>query len=150
MRLIMFAILGINAAENNNGIPLFSGTNPALISRNIANILQTPDYLIFVFAFVAVMQLILWKDAPLSASKKLERLRSILKFALRRKWITDNPASELDSPRLRPTPTLPFTQEETDPILEAASGDPRVHAFVLTMLYSGLRISDTTSLPWKP
>jgi site-specific recombinase XerD len=134
VRLIMFAILGINAAENNNGIPLFSGTNPALISRNIANILQTPDYLIFVFAF---------------ASKKLERLRSILKFALRRKWITDNPASELDSPRLRPTPTLPFTQEETDPILEAASGDPRVHAFVLTMLYSGLRISDTTSLPWK-
>ena len=61
VRLIMFAILGINAAENNTGIPLFSGTNPALIPRNIANILQTPDYLMFVFAFVAVMQLILWK-----------------------------------------------------------------------------------------
>jgi hypothetical protein len=64
VRLIMFAILGINAAENNNGIPLFSGTNPALIPRNIANILTTPDYLIFVFAFVAVMQLIIWKAEP--------------------------------------------------------------------------------------
>ena len=86
------------------------------------------------------------EDAPLSASKKLERLRSILKFALRRKWITDNPASELDSPRIRPTPTLPYTQEEIDRILKAASGDLRVHAFILTMLHSGLRISDIATL----
>ena len=61
VRMIFFAILGINAAENTNGIPLFSGTNPALIPRNIANILTTPDYLLFVFAFVVVMQLIVWK-----------------------------------------------------------------------------------------
>jgi hypothetical protein len=61
VRMIFFAILGINAVENNNGIPLFSGTNPALIPRNIANILTTPDYLLFVIVFVAVMQLIIWK-----------------------------------------------------------------------------------------
>lgn len=59
--MIFFAILGINAVENNNGIPLFSGTNPALIPRNIANILTTPDYLLFVLVFVVVMQLIVWK-----------------------------------------------------------------------------------------
>src|SRR5215469_10596462 len=61
VRLILFAILAVNGVENNTGIPLFSGTNPALIPRNIANILQTPDFLIFVFAFVALMQLVLWK-----------------------------------------------------------------------------------------
>jgi len=61
VRMIFFAIMGINAVENTNGIPLFSGTNPALIPRNIANILTTPDYLLFVLAFVAVMQLIVWK-----------------------------------------------------------------------------------------
>jgi len=61
VRLIMFAILAINGVENNTGIPLFSWTNPALIPKNIANILTTPDYLIFVFAFVLMMQLILWK-----------------------------------------------------------------------------------------
>jgi integrase/recombinase XerD len=86
-----------------------------------------------------------WKDAPLSASKKLERLRSVLKFALRRKWITENPALELDPPKIKPTPTLPFTTDEMQRILKAAT-DPRVHTFILVMRHSGLRISDTTTL----
>jgi integrase/recombinase XerD len=86
-----------------------------------------------------------WKDSPLTASKKLERLRSILKFAQRRKWITDNPALDLDSPKLKPTPTLPFSQEEMDRILKAAT-DLRIRAFILVMRHSGLRISDTTTL----
>jgi integrase/recombinase XerD len=86
-----------------------------------------------------------WKDSPLTASKKLERLRSILKFAQRRKWISDNPALELDSPKLKLSPTLPFTQEEMNRILKAAT-DPRVRAFILVMRHSGLRISDTTTL----
>jgi hypothetical protein len=33
----------------------------ALIPRNIANILTTPDYLLFVLVFVVVIQLIVWK-----------------------------------------------------------------------------------------
>jgi hypothetical protein len=44
-----------------------------------------------------------WKDAPLSASKKLERLRNILRFALRRKWVRENAAVELDAPALKLT-----------------------------------------------
>jgi integrase/recombinase XerD len=86
-----------------------------------------------------------WKDAPLSASKKLERLRSLLKFALRRKWIKQNAAEDLDSPKLKPNPTLPFPEDEITRILEAAT-DQRVHAFIQVMLNSGLRISDTTVL----
>jgi len=89
-----------------------------------------------------------WKDAPLSASKKLERLRSILKFALRRKWISENPATELDPPKVRPSPTLPFAHAEMKRILKVAK-NPRVRAFILVMRHSGLRISDTTTLAVK-
>jgi integrase/recombinase XerD len=86
-----------------------------------------------------------WKDAPLSASKKLERLRNVMKFALRRKWIKENGAEELDSPKLKSSPTLPFSEEEMTRILEAAT-DPRTNGFILVMRHSGLRISDTTTL----
>jgi integrase len=63
-----------------------------------------------------------WKDGPLSASKKVERIRGILKFALR-----------------------PFTDDEMKKILKAAV-NPRVNAFIQVMRYSGLRISDTATL----
>jgi integrase/recombinase XerD len=92
-----------------------------------------------------------WKDGPLSASKKLERLRGVLKFALRRKWITENPAIELDAPTVKQKPTLPFSDDEMKEILKAAKAakDPRAHAFILAMRYSGLRISDTALLAVK-
>jgi integrase/recombinase XerD len=86
-----------------------------------------------------------WKDGPLSASKKLERLRSALKFALRRKWITENAALDLDSPEIKPKQTPPFSAEEFKRILKATK-NKRVHAFILVMRYSGLRISDTAAL----
>ena len=86
-----------------------------------------------------------WKDAPLSASKKLERLRNAMKFAVRRRWVKENGAEELDSPKVKSAPTLPFSEEEMTRILEAAT-DPRTNAFILTMRHSGLRISDTTTL----
>jgi hypothetical protein len=80
-----------------------------------------------------------WRESPLTATKKLERLRSVLKFAQRRKWITDNPALDLDSPKLKQPPTLPFTAEEMNHILKAATA-PRVRTFILVMRNSGLRI----------
>jgi integrase/recombinase XerD len=86
-----------------------------------------------------------WKNGALSASKKLERLRGVLKFALRRKWISENPATELDSPNVQSKPTLPFTTDEMKSILKAAK-NPRVHSFILVMRYSGLRISDAATL----
>ncbi len=82
-----------------------------------------------------------WKDAPLSASKKLKRLRGVLKFALRRRWILENAALDLDTPKIRPKPTRPFTQEEISSILKAADDD-KTRALIQVMLYSGLRIVD--------
>jgi integrase/recombinase XerD len=87
-----------------------------------------------------------WSNNALSASKKLERLRGIFKFALSRKWITENHAVALTAPKIKQTPTLPFSAEDMKAILKAAEGHAREKAFILTMRYSGLRISDTTCL----
>jgi integrase/recombinase XerD len=90
-----------------------------------------------------------WNINPLTATKKLERLRSIFKFAVLRKIATENHAVALSSPKVKQNPTLPFSQQEMDRILKAADStkvDKRVKAFILTMRFSGLRISDTSVL----
>jgi len=90
-----------------------------------------------------------WKIGPLTASKKLERLRSIFKFALQRKILDENYACALTAPKVKQNPTLPFSKEEMVKILKAADSpkvDPRVKTFILTMRHSGLRISDVAML----
>ena len=85
-----------------------------------------------------------WKNNPLTATKKLEQLRGICKFALSRKWLADNPALLLQRPKVRQTPTLPFSDDEMERILKTATGKDRT--FVLAMRFSGLRISDVCKL----
>lgn len=90
-----------------------------------------------------------WKISGLTASKKLERLRGVYKFALQRKMVQENHALALVAPKLKQNPTLPFSKEDMVKILKAADSpdvDRRVKAFILTMRYSGLRISDVATL----
>lgn len=99
-----------------------------------------------------------WKDGALSASKKLERLRAFFRFAVKRKWITECPVSDLKAPKLSLKPTMPFTHEEMGRILGAvdiycretsANGREnarRLRAFVLLLRYSEMRISDVVNL----
>ena len=90
-----------------------------------------------------------WNIGALSASKKLERLRGIFKFALQRKMVEENYAVSLVGPKLKQNPTLPFPKDDMGKILKAAQSDEvdhRVEAFILTMRYSGLRISDVATL----
>jgi integrase/recombinase XerD len=87
-----------------------------------------------------------WKDARLSAGKKIERLRSMFKFALERGWVRDNPAKKLVIAKAKLVPTLPFTQDEMDRIIKAAEKDQRLLAFIYCMRFGGLRISDATTL----
>jgi integrase len=99
-----------------------------------------------------------WNDGALSGSKKLERLRAFFRFAVKRKWITENPASDLKAPKVSLKPTMPFTHQEMRRILEAvdiycreisANGREnarRLRAFVLILRYSGMRISDVVNL----
>jgi integrase len=81
-----------------------------------------------------------WKDGPRAAGKKLERLRAFFRFAMENGWIEESPAKYLKPPIVKDTPTLPFGREDMARIIEHA-GDNRL--FILTMRYTGMRISDT-------
>jgi site-specific recombinase XerD len=96
-----------------------------------------------------------WKGTSgLADLKKLERLRSFFKFAHANGYTEENPATAIRRPKIRPNPTLPFSQEEMLRILAAAAKKiaevrtegknraRRVRALVLFLRYTGLRISD--------
>jgi integrase len=99
-----------------------------------------------------------WKDGPRSSAKKLERLRTFSRFAMKRKWIIENPASDLKAPRVTLCPTLPYTREEMVRILAAIDeyfdempshgkeNARRMRGLVLVLRYSGMRIGDAVSL----
>ncbi len=99
-----------------------------------------------------------WIDGPRSSAKKLERLRAFFRFAQKRKWVTENPASELKAPKVNLCPTLPYTREEMLRILAAIhqyedefptrgrENALRLRALVLVQRYAGLRIGDAVSL----
>ncbi len=99
-----------------------------------------------------------WTDGQRSSGKKLERLRTFFSFGQKRKWIPDNPASDLRAPKVTLCPTLPFTHKEMLRILAAinkykdefpgrgSENAQRMRALVLLLRYSGMRIGDTVSL----
>jgi integrase len=91
-----------------------------------------------------------WQDSPAYAKANLARLRTFVQVCMDRDWIGRNPAKALRAPQVRALPTLPFSAEEMACILAACDkyrGDKhRMRAFVLTMRYWGLGISDTIAL----
>jgi integrase/recombinase XerD len=98
-----------------------------------------------------------WKDSPRTASKKVERLRSLFAFALDRKWIQENPARAIKLPKLSICPTLPLTSCDMLKILTACDdlaitaqpsgrlGAHRLKSLLLLMRYSGMRVSDAVA-----
>jgi integrase/recombinase XerD len=98
-----------------------------------------------------------WKDSPVSALKKLERLRSFFRFCVQSGGIKANPVLGIKPPKVHQAPTLPFTAEEFQKILDGcekfanlgryrAKNRTRVRALVLLMRHSGLRIGDAVTL----
>jgi integrase len=98
-----------------------------------------------------------WQYAPLTALKKFERLRSFFRFCHGASWMRDNPMAAMKPPKADTPPTLPFTSDEVDRVIEAAQNytisgsyglaNPiRVVAYIYLLRYSGLRISDATML----
>jgi integrase/recombinase XerD len=98
-----------------------------------------------------------WEMSPVSAGKKLERLRTFFKFCNESGWIATNPAKILKAPKVKQKPTIPFTDQEIEKILWATEIYPiqgihgknnrtRLRAFVNLLRYSGLRIRDAVTL----
>jgi site-specific recombinase XerD len=103
-----------------------------------------------------------WKDEKRSRAKKLERLKSFVKFCLKRKWLTEDIADDLRAPEGSSIPPnkMPFTDEELERIYKACDeiGGPKppgpgyrpwggedVRDFVMLSIYTGLRISDVST-----
>ena len=86
-----------------------------------------------------------WKDKNRSAGKKLERLKSFFRVCLDSGWIEREPTRGIKVGDPEENPTLPFTDEQMQKILENCP-DECTRTFALTMRYTGLRISDTALL----
>jgi len=102
-----------------------------------------------------------WPNQNLGALKKLEYLRAFVRFAHDCKWIDENPARKLESPKVKQRPTMPFTPEHMAEILVASEkygmkcrggkyrgpeNVRRIRALVLVLRHSGLRIGDAVTL----
>jgi integrase/recombinase XerD len=102
-----------------------------------------------------------WPNENLGASKKLENLRAFFRFAHECKWLDENPARKLESPKVTQRPTMPFTPEQMAEILSACEkygnrcrggkyrgpeNARRIRAFVFLLRHSGLRIGDAVTL----
>jgi integrase/recombinase XerD len=93
-----------------------------------------------------------WVNKNYSARKKLEALRTFYRFVHESGWLATNPALLIKPPKVDDPPTLPFTQDEFQRVIEACSKYPnrknavRLKALVLLLRYSGLRIADAVTL----
>ena len=98
-----------------------------------------------------------WQDGPISGGKKLERLWGVGRFFVDRGWWRENLALKLKRPKVKDTPTMPYTRDEMFALLAACGqytdwhGHPgqenacRIRAFILFARYSALRVSDAVS-----
>ena len=102
-----------------------------------------------------------WPNENLGALKKLEYLRAFFRFAHESRWLEENPARELESPKVKQSPTMPFTPEQMAAVLAACEkygmkcrggkyrgpeNVRRIRALVLLLRHSGLRIGDAVTL----
>jgi site-specific recombinase XerD len=99
-----------------------------------------------------------WPDAPITASRNLERLRNFLKFCQDAGWLERNPAKSVRPPKVTQSPTLPFETEDLERLLlkacdkfsakgvHGAGNRTRLKAMILLLRYSGLRIRDAATL----
>lgn len=97
--------------------------------------------------------------AARSSRGEITELRTFFRFCVDREWIAKNPAKSLRLPKAQGEPTMPFTDKEVtamlaacDEITDTRSAEHkqrtqlRARALLLTLLYSGMRISDVILL----
>lgn len=87
-----------------------------------------------------------WTWSALTTTKYIERLRRFWKFAMKQKWATENPALDLEMPKVVARHVAPLEPDEVAKIEAEASKNPRYYAMVLLLRHSGLRIADAVLL----
>lgn len=93
-----------------------------------------------------------WANKNFSARKKLEAMRTFFRFVHESGWLPTNPAKVIKPPKVDDPPTLPYTKEEFQRVLDACENYPdkrnavRLRALTLLLRFSGLRGSDAVTL----
>jgi integrase len=92
--------------------------------------------------------------SALTWTTELQILRRFFRFALKRKWTSENPAGDVQMPKnIKPTDKEPYSRNDVVKILTACDGIGhypyerlRARAMVLLLRYTALRISDVAML----
>jgi site-specific recombinase XerD len=98
-----------------------------------------------------------WTCRPVTAARRIDRLKMFLGFCVDSGWIQKNPAKLLKAPEAHVVGKSPFTEQELESIFEACGrlitrgtygkqNVKRVRAFIYILRYTGLRISDAAKL----
>jgi integrase/recombinase XerC len=98
-----------------------------------------------------------WTCRPVTAARRIDRLKIFLGFCLESGWIQKNPAKSLKPPEVKVIGKAPFTEGELQSIFEACgklvtrgtygkANVKRVRAFIYILRYTGPRISDAAKL----
>lgn len=92
------------------------------------------------------------KDTPTARKGHWGRLSCMFSYAKRKKYITENPCSGMDRPRIDPKPPVIFTVDEADKLLRwlATEGRRRWRlAQVVLGLFTGIRPVELTRIYWR-
>lgn len=90
--------------------------------------------------------------APKTQARKLSAIREFCKFLFSENLIEQNPAADIDSPKLeKPLPKF-LNETEMDALIDAAKTAQdirhrRITAMLILMYHCGLRVSELVSLP---
>lgn len=96
-----------------------------------------------------------WSTGPRATCNNIQRLRTLYRFCIENEWCEKNVAKLMRVPKkIDKTTKWPFTTDEMRAIFDAAKQAPlegntenaALVAFIATMRYSGLRISDVSML----
>lgn len=84
--------------------------------------------------------------APRSRNRYLFSLRSFLNYAVKKRWVENNVASEVDPAKVMEEKKVALTQKEIQELLEVIK-HPIVNFAVALLSYSGVRVSEGGTLP---
>ena len=96
-------------------------------------------------------------DSPRTVGRKIEHLRSFLRYCEDMGWCDHNPATKIKKPIVKSPPVIPFTPQQYKKILSAINRYPtknnqgydvrrRLRAFIYVLRYTAFRISDAVKL----
>ena len=87
-----------------------------------------------------------WTCRPSTARKRLTQLRAFFRFTIDRGWDSRPLLATVRPPRGDSSTTMPLEVSEVRALLAASMQQPKEHALILLLRYSGLAIGDAVTL----